>query len=334
MSPQFRNPRILTLAVTMFCMLGVLSLLPDPARVHGAPVVQGSVSAAETAPTLLNYQGLLRDQEGALLSGEHAITFRIYDSLSAPAADALWSEEHVAVIVRDGQFSVVLGDITPLDADLFDSPERFIGVTVAPFDEMVPRQRFASVPYALRAAQAANADLLDGKNSTDFANANHDHSTLAAADGTPADAVSVDSAGNVNGSLDVRAADDLSAGDDLFVDDRADIGDDLIVRDNLTVNGDITNFTTTGPHRVDLGVGDTNGSMTLGSTSDRVCFLSAVIFEGLSEDREPSQFHPGWQDGFGICDVSKSGSQWQLEATQSGDNPNTNIFCAATCLRW
>jgi hypothetical protein len=137
--------------------------------------------AAGNVPSVVNYQGHLKDDSGVPLDGTYDITFRIYDSVSAPTA--LWTETHSDVTVREGYFNVLLGYSTPLPDDLFVAPDRYIGVTVAPHDEMTPRQRFASVPYAFHAWQVDRA----------FG--------LSAADGDPADAVVVDSEGelHVNG---------------------------------------------------------------------------------------------------------------------------------------
>ena len=54
----------------------------------------------------------------------------------------------------DGQFSVLLGDLNPIPPRLFQGADRFIGITVDDMDEMVPRQRFAAVPYAMASAGA------------------------------------------------------------------------------------------------------------------------------------------------------------------------------------
>jgi hypothetical protein len=57
--------------------------------------------------------------------------------------------------VREGHFSVLLGNNKPIPPELFTGPDRFIGITVDSLDEMVPRQRFASAPYAMYADHAA-----------------------------------------------------------------------------------------------------------------------------------------------------------------------------------
>ena len=105
-----------------------------------------SVTGTATVPPYLNYQGVLRDVEGKPMSGLHKMTFRIYDRVSAPLNEARWTEEHADVTVRNGQFSVLLGNSNPVTPSLFTSPDLFIGVTVDAFDEMTPRQRLAVPP--------------------------------------------------------------------------------------------------------------------------------------------------------------------------------------------
>jgi len=139
--------------------------------------------AAGNVPSVMNYQGHLQDDSGVPLDGTYDITFRIYDSVSAPAA--LWTETHTDVTVREGYFSVLLGYSNPLPDSLFSTPDRYIGVTVAPYDEMTPRQRFASVPYAFHAWQTDRAFLADRA----FG--------LSAPDENPRNAVVVDNDGKV-----------------------------------------------------------------------------------------------------------------------------------------
>ena len=166
-----------TLVVSLIAttLLYVLFSVVQPiGSVLGAALLQ-SVNGTQTVPPYLNYQGMLRDAEGKPISGVHKLTFRIYKDVTAPLPEALWVEEHTEVTVREGQFSVLLGNTQPIPPDLFSSPDRFIGVTVAPLDEMVPRQRFASAPYAMLA----------------------DHATALTAPNGSAHVVTVDSTGRV-----------------------------------------------------------------------------------------------------------------------------------------
>lgn len=140
------------IATTLLYLL--FSVIQPVGAAWGAALLQ-SVTGTSTTPPYLNYQGTLRDAEGKPISGVHKLTFRIYDDVTAPLPAALWMEEHNEVTVRDGQFSVLLGNNKPIPPQLFTGPDMFIGVTVAPMDEMVPRQRFASAPYAMYADHAA-----------------------------------------------------------------------------------------------------------------------------------------------------------------------------------
>ena len=116
-------------------------------------------SSAASVPQIMNYQGYAKDPEGNPLNGSHTMTFRIYPDVVG--GSALWEEQLQNVTVRAGDFSVLLGDSTPLPETLFDEPDRFIGVTIDANHEMVPRQRFASVPFAMEAHHAADADHAD-----------------------------------------------------------------------------------------------------------------------------------------------------------------------------
>ncbi|MCP4541743.1 MAG: hypothetical protein GY832_31815 [Chloroflexi bacterium] len=124
---------------------------------QGAPMLASSSWGSATVPMVMNYQGNLKDTEGNSLSGYYTMTFRIYDDVIASLTDTLWSEIHVSVTVRAGHFGVLLGNNEPISETLFNDPDRFIGVQVSGYDEMVPRQRFASVPYAMYAMYATYA---------------------------------------------------------------------------------------------------------------------------------------------------------------------------------
>jgi hypothetical protein len=92
-------------------------------------------------PSIVNYQGMLYDDLGAPLSGEYDLTFRLYDDPIAPVTETLWTESIPGVTVRDGRFSVLLGDTSPIDAGDFAQADTYIGIQVEAYDELVPRQR-------------------------------------------------------------------------------------------------------------------------------------------------------------------------------------------------
>jgi len=151
-------------------------------------------------PHLINYQGRLADS-GAPADGPKQMVFSFYSTETG--GTPLYSEAQT-VTVADGVFNVLIGSVTLIPANLFDNSSLFLGVKVEADAEMAPRQRIASAPFALKAADANLLGGLDssafagaGHTHTGFAAAVHSHSALDAADGNPANAVFVDGIGRV-----------------------------------------------------------------------------------------------------------------------------------------
>lgn len=115
-----------------------------------------------SVPPMINYQGKLMQPSGVPVpDGTYSMTFAIY---AAPTGGtALWSETNSSVQVKGGLFSVLLGSVINLPTNIFDSPDRWFGVTVGADPEMTPRQRIASVAYASQATTAETAmSVADG----------------------------------------------------------------------------------------------------------------------------------------------------------------------------
>jgi hypothetical protein len=176
MSSPTRAARFTRLArIVGLCLIALLALNATLSLAGAAPGPQASV------PLVFNFQGLARDAEGKpLASDQYSFTFRLYDSMTATAD--IWHETQDGVAVRDGRFSATLGVVTAIPADAFSSPDRFIGVTVAGGQELQPRQRISSVPYAF------NAALLGGQSASAFAPAQHSHDASAITGGELPDA--------------------------------------------------------------------------------------------------------------------------------------------------
>ncbi len=134
--------------------------------------------APETgAPTVVSYQGHLTVGDSPY-TGTGYFKFAVVD---ASGTTVYWSNngllfngvptEAVVLPVNGGLFGVLLGDtdltnMTALPVSAFADTERWLrvwfsadGVT---FAHLEPDRRFAAAPYALQAAEAANADTLDG----------------------------------------------------------------------------------------------------------------------------------------------------------------------------
>lgn len=101
-------------------------------------------------PHLIRFQGKVTDKSGAPLTGSYNITFRVYN---AEAGGTLkWSETQTAVPVNNGIFTVLLGNVTPLDLPFDES--YWLSMEVNNDGEMAPRQQLSSVGYAIHAETA------------------------------------------------------------------------------------------------------------------------------------------------------------------------------------
>ncbi len=112
-----------------------------------------ATSTSALVPAGITQQGRLMDAEGEPVSGDTLMVFTIYDSpTESEEANILWTETH-EITLDEGYFSARLGDDgdNPIPPDLFDGSVRYLGLKVGTDDEMMPRERIASVPYALMA---------------------------------------------------------------------------------------------------------------------------------------------------------------------------------------
>ena len=112
-----------------------------------------STAVMADVPPLISYQGKLMQPNGTPIpDGTYSIRFAIY---SVPAdGDMLWSETISNVQVKGGLFAVLLGSVNNLGANILDSEARYLGIKVGNDDELIPRQRIASVATSLRAGEA------------------------------------------------------------------------------------------------------------------------------------------------------------------------------------
>ena len=98
------------------------------------------------APRTLNYQGVLTtDGVTPVTDGNYAITFNLYTVPSGGTSK--WTENHASVPVTNGEFAVVLGQITPINLT-FDAAH-YLGITVSPDPEMTPRVELTASPFAM-----------------------------------------------------------------------------------------------------------------------------------------------------------------------------------------
>ena len=96
-------------------------------------------------PSLINYQGVLKDSTGAPVTGDPAMEFSIWDD--SIAGNLLWDETYVAVHVEKGLFNVLLGSKDSIPDSVFNAPDRWLQVQVGA-SVLCPRRQIVSVGYA------------------------------------------------------------------------------------------------------------------------------------------------------------------------------------------
>lgn len=106
--------------------------------------------ALAQVPQRLAYQGRLTKADGTPETGVLPVTFSLF--AAAEGGTAAWSEAQ-SLALTHGYYATNLGEITPL-GKVFDGRELFLEVSVGG-TALAPRQRIASVPYALVAGNVS-----------------------------------------------------------------------------------------------------------------------------------------------------------------------------------
>jgi microcystin-dependent protein len=109
-------------------------------------------SPSATVPNLINYQGRLTDVSGnPVPNGNYNMVFAFYRQETG--GSPFWSESRTggnAVPVANSLFHVMLGQLTSINASDITG-DVWLGITVGTDAEMTPRERLASVPFAMQA---------------------------------------------------------------------------------------------------------------------------------------------------------------------------------------
>jgi len=133
-----------------------------------------SAFAISDPPLVINYQGKLLNSSGTQVAdGTYTVAFKFYNGASSTSI--LWGSSY-SVVVSGGFFSVVLGEGgSPISGAQYNSIATALGSTSSPYlgitvltdnsgvnvndpQEITPRMRFLSSPYAVNAEYARNAD--------------------------------------------------------------------------------------------------------------------------------------------------------------------------------
>lgn len=118
-----------------------------------------TITTQAEVPKLINYQGKLTTAEGGCLNDTVQMTFSIYsDSLGT---QSVWTETQDSVVVTEGIFNVLLGNVYALHDTMFDEPTRYLGVQVESDPEMRPLRPMVTVPYAFRTGSVQSLDIVN-----------------------------------------------------------------------------------------------------------------------------------------------------------------------------
>jgi len=102
-------------------------------------------------PSLINYQGLLTDINGNVVSGSKTVSISIHDA--ATNGSQLYTENIGSVTVQNGIYSFQFGSGPTFTSTLSTGAQHWLQVTLDGIAQ-TPRERLVSVPFAIKAAQA------------------------------------------------------------------------------------------------------------------------------------------------------------------------------------
>jgi hypothetical protein len=134
--------------------IAALCLLLGTAAMAMAQPTNGGESAG-AVPQLVKFTGVLKDDLGHVKTGMVGVAFAVYKDQDG--GSPLWLETQNIEADSEGKYSTLLGatKLEGLPADLFSAKEpRWLGVQIEGEAEQ-PRILFVSVPYALKASDAA-----------------------------------------------------------------------------------------------------------------------------------------------------------------------------------
>jgi|GEM_PF-4723886 len=119
--------------LSVFCLLSAYCLL-------------STAYCFSAVPSLINYQGVLKDSTGVPYNGNATMVFSIWDD--SADGSKLWQETQDIVSVSHGLFNVLLGSSEAIPDSVFAQPNSWLQV-IANGSQLSPRRRIVSVGYAL-----------------------------------------------------------------------------------------------------------------------------------------------------------------------------------------
>jgi trimeric autotransporter adhesin len=213
---ETRMNRVGLFSAALFLFTGAAHATPSPTPQSASALsvaVRPADPGQESVPRLVQFNGTLKDQASHPVTGAASVTFAIY--AEQDGGTALWSETQNVLADLNGHYNVLLGAASAnggVPADLFGTASgqaRWLGVTIAREPEQ-PRVLLASVPYALR---AADADTLGGLPASAYVTAQSlaaRPTTTVVATGAASSAPATDSASTITQSAQSSATNSVT----------------------------------------------------------------------------------------------------------------------------
>ncbi|HBC47280.1 MAG TPA: hypothetical protein DCZ43_09560 [candidate division Zixibacteria bacterium] len=110
--------------------------------------------ASAAVPQVISYQGHILNNAGNPLDTTICMIFSIYDDSTAGLE--VWSENHLAVRVTQGSYSVMLGSNNPINDSVFSGKNRWLQLSIGG-EILHPRSQLTLVPYANRVGSIEGA---------------------------------------------------------------------------------------------------------------------------------------------------------------------------------
>ena len=110
---------------------------------------------AQTVPSMIDAQGMVRDNSGNPINGTMNLTFSIFNTPTGGIA--LWTETQPGVQLNGGIFSTQLGRLSPIPLTLFINTALYVEIN-AGGQTLSPRQRLITAPYSVNSQYVQGHD--------------------------------------------------------------------------------------------------------------------------------------------------------------------------------
>jgi hypothetical protein len=159
-------------------------------------------------PRMFSYQGILTDNAGKLLNGDHSITFNLYST----SAGGLLYTENQTIPVTSGIFSATIGSVVSIPTIVKFDNTYYLGITVDGGAELTPRTAIVAVPYSLNSVNAAHSRVSDSASYASHAHASDSasHASIADIATTATTANTATIANGLNPTADINTSGSLT----------------------------------------------------------------------------------------------------------------------------